>query len=186
MGRQKSIDREHLLDLAEGIVRAQGASALTIDALAKAAGITKGGVQYTFASKAALIDAICERWIASYDALFERLVVPEATPVDVIRAHVGATFMEEESAQAKAATLMTGMLQSPEFMEATREWYEDRVKDLDLTTEEGRRARLAFLATEGAFTLRYLGLKQIDQREWSDIFEDIETFILPMKRCDRP
>lgn len=179
MGRQKSIDRDHLLDLAEGIVRDQGAAALTIDALAKAAGITKGGVQYTFASKAALIDAICDRWIASYDALFAGLVVPDPTPVDVIRAHVGATFLDKEPAQAKAATLMTSMLQSPEFMASTRAWYDERMKDLDLTTTEGRRARLAFLATEGAFTLRYLGLKEMDQGEWSDIFQDIETFILP-------
>ncbi len=179
MGRQKSIDRDHLLDLAEGIVREHGASALTIDALAKAAGVTKGGVQYTFASKAALIDAICTRWMASYQALFDKLVVPDPTPVDVIRAHVGATFQDAQPAETKAASLMTGLLQSPEFMAATREWYEGRASDLDLTTPEGRRARLAFLATEGAFALRYLGLKEIAPDDWSGIFDDIKTFLLP-------
>lgn len=39
VGRKKTIDREALLDVAEGIVNRQGAAALTIDAVAKAAGV---------------------------------------------------------------------------------------------------------------------------------------------------
>ena len=34
-------------------------------------GITKGGVQYCFGTKDALIDAIFERWGKAYDSLFE-------------------------------------------------------------------------------------------------------------------
>lgn len=57
MGRQRSIDRDKVLDIAEEIVATQGAAGLTIDAVAKAMGISKGGVQYCFGSKDALIDA---------------------------------------------------------------------------------------------------------------------------------
>ncbi len=178
MGRQKSVDRDNLLDLAEEIVRTQGAAALTIDALAKAAGITKGGIQYTFASKAALIDALCERWMQSYDTLFAGLLAADPSPVDVIHAHVGATFTDNDPAQAKAASLMTGLLQSPEFMAATRDWYKERTAGLDLTTAEGKRARLAFLATEGAFCLRYFGFLDIDQKEWAAIYGDIQDSLM--------
>lgn len=178
MGRQKTIDRDALLDLAEGIVRRQGAGALTIDALAKAAGITKGGVQYSFTSKAALIDAICERWMQSYETLFSRLLPEAPTPEQTIRAHVGATFLDDGPAQTKAASLMTGMLQSPEFLEATRQWYLTRTAGLDPATPEGRSARLAFLATEGAFCLRFLGLMDFDAAEWASIHDDINASIL--------
>lgn len=178
MGRQKSVDRDNLLDLAEEIVRSQGAAALTIDALAKAAGITKGGIQYTFSSKAALIDALCSRWMGSYEALFAKLMAPDPSPVDVIHAHVGATFTDNDPAQAKAASLMTGMLQSPEFMAATRDWYHERMAGLDLNTPEGRQARLAFLATEGAFCLRYFGFLDISQEEWTSIYGDIQKSLM--------
>ena len=50
-GRPRTIDRDKVLDAAEDIVMAQGASGLTFDALAKAAGITKGGLQYCFGTK---------------------------------------------------------------------------------------------------------------------------------------
>lgn len=42
MGKTRTIDRDHVLDMAEQIVGEQGAAALSIDALAKAAGISKG------------------------------------------------------------------------------------------------------------------------------------------------
>ena len=46
---------------------------------------------------------------------------------------------------------------------------------------EDRSARLAFLATEGAFMLRFFGLLEMDDAQWRGIFEDIEG-LLPEKR----
>lgn len=178
MGRHKTVDRNNLLDLAEEIVRTQGAAALTIDSLAKAAGITKGGVQYTFSSKAALIEALRTRWMESYETLFDEVIVPDPSPVDVIHAHVEATFMDEGPGEAKAASLMIGMLQSPEFVTATRQWYGERMQALDPTTAEGREARLAFLATEGAFCLRYFGLIDMTDDEWAAIHSDIRSSLM--------
>lgn len=44
-GRPRTIDRDKVLDAAEAIVSRVGASGLTFEAVARAAGITKGGVQ---------------------------------------------------------------------------------------------------------------------------------------------
>ena len=57
-----TIDRDEMLDAAEDLVVSKGASALTIDALAKAMNISKGGVQYAFTSNDGLVDAILKRW----------------------------------------------------------------------------------------------------------------------------
>lgn len=51
MGRQRSIDRDKVLDIAEEIVATQGAAGLTIDAVAKAMGISKGGCSIALAAK---------------------------------------------------------------------------------------------------------------------------------------
>ncbi|TJZ91240.1 TetR/AcrR family transcriptional regulator [Paracoccus gahaiensis] len=183
MGRHKTVDRDNLLDLAEDIVRSQGAAALTIDSLAKAAGITKGGVQYTFPSKAALIDALCARWMESYETLFATMIAPDPTPVDVIDAHVGATFTDSGPAQAKAASMMTLMLQSPEFMAATQTWYRQRMQALDPSAPEDRQARLAFLATEGAFFLRYFGFLDIADEDWAAIHRDIRSSLTTRRQA---
>jgi AcrR family transcriptional regulator len=177
MGRRKTIDREALLDAAEEIVRTRGAAALTIDAVAKAVGITKGGVQYSFGTKDALIDALFERWGTSYLQQFHEIAGDNPDPVMTVRAHIEATRRSDESSNSKAASLMAALLQTPEHLASTRQWYRSRIATLDTATEEGRRARLAFLATEGAFILRFFGLLDIDEQEWANIFADITSML---------
>lgn len=177
MSRKKTIDRDELLDLAEEIIRTHGARALTIDALAKAARITNGGVQYTFRNKQGLIDAMFERWGESYDELFVRIAGPNPDPVAGVRAHVEATRQSDASSNSKAASLMTALLQTPEHMGPTRHWFRQRIADLDMTTDEGRRARLAFFATEGVFAMRFFGLMNIGEDEWMEIMRDIAATI---------
>lgn len=174
MGRQKLIDRDALLDAAEEIVKTKGPSALTIDALAKKMGITKGGVQYTFGSKDALIKAMFERWGAAYEATYNKVVSHNPTAVERVRAHIKATSLADKGTSAKAAGMMATLLQTPEQLEATRKWYHERLLGLDTTTDEGRRARTAFLAGEGTFLLRYLGLMEVSDETWAEIFTDIQ------------
>ena len=66
MGRPSR--REQLLDAAVAVIRRDGAAALTLDAVAAEAGVSKGGVLYHFASKRALIDGLLERWLDEFGA----------------------------------------------------------------------------------------------------------------------
>lgn len=172
MGRKKVIDRDHVLDIAEQIVASKGASRLTIDAVAQAAGITKGGVQSCFSSKEAMIEAMLRRWSEGYDAAFAREVANTDDPLDRVRGHVDVTRKMEDGANARAASLLSLLLQSPEHLAWLRTWYRERIGGLDAATSEGRNARMAFLAIEGAFFLRFFGLMDLDQ-QWDSIGEDI-------------
>ena len=53
--------RTRILDAAEAIVQARGVSALTLEAAARDAGVSKGGLLYHFASKEALLAAMLAR-----------------------------------------------------------------------------------------------------------------------------
>lgn len=181
MGRKKTIDRETLLDVAEEIVNTRGAAALTIDAVARAAGITKGGVQYSFGTKDALIDAMLDRWAKSYAEEFARLSGSDPDALTAMRAHVEATRQSDAASNAKAASLVAALQQTPEHLASTRRWYRERLAMLDPATEEGRRARLAFFATEGAFALRFFGLMDMDEDQWADVMRDISESLGPCR-----
>lgn len=188
MGRQRSIDREKVLDVAEEIISTQGATALTIDSVARAMGISKGGVQYCFGNKDALIDAMFERWGKAYDQVFDLVARQDDSPENRVAAHVMATHKYDQASSAKAAGLLVTLMQTKEHLENTRHWYRDRIAKLDMTTPAGKQARIAFLATEGAFMLRYFGLMDIEQNEWESMFSDIESLIsteakLPKIEC---
>ncbi len=53
--KHPSLTRDHILQAASELVMSEGGSALTLDAVAKSAGISKGGLLYHFPSKEALI-----------------------------------------------------------------------------------------------------------------------------------
>ncbi|QOR47901.1 TetR/AcrR family transcriptional regulator [Trueperella pecoris] len=59
--------KEKLLDAFEDILIEQGESATTLDAVAKRAGVSKGGLLYHFPSKAALVDGLAGRLAALMD-----------------------------------------------------------------------------------------------------------------------
>ncbi|HEK2813774.1 TPA: TetR/AcrR family transcriptional regulator [Proteus mirabilis] len=175
MGHQRTIDREKLLEAIFDIVMEQGAAALTIDTVAKKMGISKGGVQYCFNSKEAMIDAMFEHWEGGYEARFNQVVANDNSANNRVRAHIHATHDHDKLSFAKGASLMAALLQTPEYLQSTKAWYQQRLAGVDTTTVEGKRARLAFLATEGAFLLRYFGLMDIDDNEWEEIFSDIDS-----------
>ena len=154
-----------------------GAAALTIDALAKAADVTKGGVQYAFGTKEGLIEALFERWNEAYATEVRAIVGPDPGPVEALRGHVAATLGSNASDHAKSAALMAALLRSPEQLGPTRRWYRERIAALDLDAAKDRRARLAFLATEGAYMLRFFGLMDIEETEWRDMFADITALV---------
>ncbi|HEV2228704.1 MAG TPA: TetR/AcrR family transcriptional regulator [Steroidobacteraceae bacterium] len=60
--------RDRLLDAAERVVVESGATHLTLDAVAKSAGVSKGGLLYHFPSKEALLEGMLARHFQDVDA----------------------------------------------------------------------------------------------------------------------
>lgn len=172
-GRPRSIDRDRVLDAAEGIVAQAGAAGLTFDAVARAAGITKGGVQYCFGTKENLIRSMIERWGSAFEAEVMAHAGEDRSPHAVIRGHVLATRDSDEAEHSRSAVMMTALLESPEDVAASRVWYTQRLAGLDMGKTEDRKAALAFFASEGAFLLKAFGLIDITEAQWATLFADM-------------
>ncbi len=177
MGRPQHIDRDAVLDAAEQIVLRRGAAALTIDAVATAAGITKGGVQYCFGAKRKLVQAMVERWCRNFQAQIEAFARPHDDPISMVAGYVEATARIDKVGHARAAGLIAMLLETPSQMELVRAWYHDHFQKLDMTTPEGRRARIVFMAIEGAFMLRTFGFMRMGEQDWKTLFDDIKAML---------
>lgn len=171
MGRKPTITRDRLLDLAEEIVRSGGAKALTVDALARSAGVSKGGVQYSFASKEDLVKALVERWTNQFDEMLE--VDGETSAPELVRRYLRAMRASQQALNAKMAGLMIGYLQDPANLQETRQWYRGMFRRLDTGTAEAQAARVAFLAVEGLFLLRIVGIDE--DGTWDAFLDDVEA-----------
>lgn len=176
MGRRKSINRENVLDAAEKIIAEKGSSALTIDAVAKAAGITKGGVQSCFGNKESLIEAMLMRYLTVYQQQVVSLTESESSGEANLAAHVAITEDLHDNNSSRAAALMAALLQSPQYLNSVRQWYRERFEcTARLTGKEDDESKLIFFATEGLFFLRHFRLMEITDDEWEQYFNYIKT-----------
>jgi hypothetical protein len=69
--------------------------------------------------------------------------------------------------------MMTALLQHPDQLSDTRDWYNARLASLDLAEPTDRQLALAFLAGEGAFLLKAFGLIDLSEAQWKALFEDM-------------
>lgn len=175
MARPRTIDRERLLDAAEGVVASGRIAALSFGSVAAAAGVPKASVQSAFGTREGMIDAMLERWFAREQTRFEQAAGPRPSARKRMQAHIHTT--EQEETGSRMATLLAALAGSGEQSASTAAWYAARIGDLRAKSSEQRRLRIAFLAAEGAFYVRHLVGFPIDDALWRDIFADLRAFI---------
>lgn len=86
--------RERVLDAFEAIVIADGERTATLDATAKAAGVSKGGLLYHFGSRDELVAGLLARLEALNDADLAKMTTAEEGPVAY---YLRTSVMEDEA-----------------------------------------------------------------------------------------
>ncbi len=177
MARPRSIDREQLLDLAEGLIASSGASSLSFGSLAKAASLSKASVQTAFGTREAMIEALLVRWINREGKQYQTILGEDSTADARLKAHLQSTQREESDVGRTVSAMLATLASSGFASSEMQSWYLVRMDGLDANDNESRQRRLAYLAAEGAFLLRNLVGLKIDDDKWASIFRDIDELI---------
>jgi AcrR family transcriptional regulator len=144
--------RTQLLDAAIAVIRRDGASSLTLDAVAAEAGVSKGGVLYHFASKRALIDGLVGRWLDDFEAQLDG--------EDLLAAYVRACDLgaAEPHQIVTEFGLLAGMIEEPEVLEVARERYGQWMARILADSDDPVDAWLVRLAADGLWYSDLLGI----------------------------
>jgi AcrR family transcriptional regulator len=146
--------RTKILDAASKVIMDKGTEAFTLDAVAQAAGISKGGLLYHFPSKKQLIQGMIASMIARVDAtLQEELVKSDG---DYLSAYIRASFKTRTEPEQISYALFAAISDDPEL-----------VKPLQTRFSRMQREIAAAAATEEMGTIIRLALDGL----WiSDLF----------------
>ncbi|MGA0539975.1 TetR/AcrR family transcriptional regulator [Neotabrizicola sp. VNH66] len=148
MGRPKQPEalRQSLLDHAIALVLTQGLHGLTTDAVARAAGVSKGGLFHHFASKPALVEAVAAEAVARMaQAIDARLSPDPARPGRFTRAYVGAVVEDTGSAWSLLSLLL---LAEPSMQRLWDDWIAAQL-ELHAATDAGPDLAILRLAADG-------------------------------------
>lgn len=121
--------REKVLDAFAAILIAEGERAATMDATARAAGVSKGGLLYHFATKEALEAALIERLETLADEDIEQIKsAPEGPVAAFLRGSINTGTVLDETIVAVARLAQNGNAPAVAALRRVRDLWEDAVR----------------------------------------------------------
>jgi AcrR family transcriptional regulator len=127
--KQPELVRRALLDQARRLAVEEGLASVTVQAVAEAAGVTKGGLIHHFPSKQALIDAVFQEMLDTIDRDLDQRIAADPEPRGAFtRAYVEAVFATALGSNGGPwAPLSISMLADADLRALWAGWFEARL-----------------------------------------------------------
>jgi AcrR family transcriptional regulator len=178
--------RTRILDAVERIVLARGVAGLTLEAAAREAGISKGGLLYHFASKEALLTGLIERLAAFIRSEFEANCAAQPDgPGRVARAFMAWAFGEgncspgDEQHDRAAAVFLAAFHHDPALLDPMRAVYAG-MKDALLADGLPQGTAMAVLtACDGLFMAHLFGLYRPTESDIAALHAHLAALLEP-------
>jgi AcrR family transcriptional regulator len=181
VARTRTIDREAVLDAAERVVARDGATRLTLDAVATEAGISKASVLYDYKTKQALIKAVIEHRVATEVARLRSFIDHEGDKPDAAILGRIAAAKDAETAFNRnvALDLAVALNQHNDLRGAIHETFGTFLNDVERTSSYPRRAKVMYLALEGLTLMECFGFYQWPAIERDELLKEIRALLHP-------
>lgn len=145
--KKPPITVQQIMQAALGIAAEKGAGKVTLDAVAKASGLSKGGLLYHFPSKEALIAAMVQHLIDDSERNRSQLAADEPSAlVALLKAR--ALFTERVAANTAMAILAAGAEQ-PALLNPIKQHNTKVLADILTEQKQPLEVMLLMLASEG-------------------------------------
>ncbi|QRM55336.1 TetR/AcrR family transcriptional regulator [Sinorhizobium sp. BG8] len=179
MGRKRVIDQQAVLDAAERVVGRDGAANLTIDAVAKEAGVNKASVLYDHKSKQALVEAVVDRAFQRDNAHHKRIEEQIADPQGrAIRGRiVAAAEPPPEEFRAVALNLSAALVLDAGLREKMQSNQASTIARIIETSPSPRGALIAYLALEGLKFLEHLDFHHFAREDRDRVLREINWLV---------
>jgi AcrR family transcriptional regulator len=171
-----------ILTAAERVVMRDGVMHLTIDAVAREARLSKGGVLYHFGTKEALIQAMLERLIQYCEREIEAHQQHDAEPGSWTRAYVRKTSDPRLAYPGEAdfprskevgAGLVAAATTDPKLLEPLRERFQVWQQTIEHDGIDPARATVVRLAVDGLWLAELLGIWSLDGKLRQQVLQEL-------------
>lgn len=152
--------QEKLLQATARVLTRDGFSALTLEAVAKEAGVSKGGLLYHFPHKNSLISALIQRHIELFELAHQQALKQQPQgPGRWTRAYIQASLQGEDAEQAEISTgLIAAVATDPTLLQPLQERYTQWINQLENDGIPPVDAQLIRLAVDGIWLCNLIGL----------------------------
>jgi AcrR family transcriptional regulator len=181
VARTRTIDRDAVLAAAERVVARDGATRLTLEAVAAEAGISKASVLYDYKTKQALIKAVIEHRVSTEMSRLRAFIDKEGDkPNAAILGRLAAADRRFSDAERNVALELSAALnQHQDLRRSIQNAFSQLLDEVERTSDHPRRARVLFLALEGLSLMECFGFCAWSEPERAQLLADIRAMIVP-------
>lgn len=147
--------KAELFKAAQKIINSKGVSHLTLDNIAKEAGISKGGLLYHFPSKNALIQEAIESVLESYATEMDKLTEKNPSTGQFIRSYAEVSL---SNTQQLTSGLLAATATDPELLKPIQEYYDEWQKKIEDDGVDPVIATIIRLTVDGLWFCELFGL----------------------------
>ena len=152
-------NKQKILAAAASVTERHGAANLTLDRVAEAARLSKGGLLYHFPSKRALLEGMLEHLLALMNDRLKLIAVTDATPATQLSGLIEALTQQTKAERAMTQALLAAAAEDPALLENARDQFAAWLHHSEQLSPYGA---VLVLAAEGLLLLDLLGLLKND------------------------
>src|SRR5690606_9042980 len=157
MSGRKTNSRAKILAAAADVAREFGPGSVSLEAVASRAGVSKGGLLYYFPSKARLMQALVEHYLAEFRSSLSQAQAGGETLLTAFIKRAAAECREKQP--ASRSWIFSAISQDPDFLSPLRSFHQQLFANLKEDNSDLKAVLICYLAIEG---LRSMNLFDFD------------------------
>ena len=170
--------REQILDAAQAVVMEAGAGHMSLDMVAKKAGVSKGGLMYHFPTKECLLKAMLVRMIEDFFTRREEKKKYIKNPAGrLLKAGVLATMDRDQKIDRMGLAILAVAAHDPHLLEPLRAAHAGHLKELENEDMPFERAAIVSLAADGLMLHELLGVSPYNPAQKNKLKEEMLRMI---------
>lgn len=171
----KKDKKKSILIAAADIVKEQGVAKLTLEAVAKKADLSKGGLLYHYSSKEALIIGMIQDWTYNYFNSIESLVKnnTESKVSSWTNAYIKSTLSDLDNDKRLSSALLAAMFTNPSLLEEYKKEYNILLGKLMSDDIDPIKVTLIRLAIDGLWFSEIFELSPLDEKLKNDVINEL-------------
>lgn len=155
-----------------------GPGNLSLDAVAAKAGVSKGGLLYHFPTKAKLLEALVEQFLANFDqALRDREAESAGAPNSLVRAYLDFLVNEHLCREPPPSGLLAALGEDPDFLAPVRRFDRALLDRMKANASDPTIAVVVFLAMHGVKSMQLLNIETIDEKEFDAVVAKLRELV---------
>jgi AcrR family transcriptional regulator len=163
MARTAKLSKQQLVQAAMACVRQRGSAHLTLDEVAKAAGVSKGAVLHYFPSKTELMRALIANYLETQACIGQPTdSINGHSPAQLLTAWIEEAFRPDNDIRALAVGILSAAANDPSLLAPIQDELGLRQNEIFQNFQDPVAAMVLVLACDGLTLMQALGLKPLN------------------------